>query len=272
MVNHRRRRRQAAKLQPKFVGTYLGVEAMPNHTYEIERSEQESIQNEACLKPYWASPDALEEAPPLLEPRRQTTTWDGSVTDQNMRWSCRGTKAWQEMSDRLRQRKCVRHLQRYTWRHHFRNPNRVRKYKTPWGRDFIWRNEWRNDSIRGNGGGTSDVRQEMLPVELGSSPVSAPTSLGRGQRNRQLPAYLKDYICDCIQSGMHQSLVTQTAGGTPVGCESWGPHEKPIVTYRNHIARSFPMLMQSRVDVPVVANNNHSLNSKWLLIPDWGVS
>jgi len=64
MVNHRRRRGQAAKLQPKFVGPYVVVEAIPNYTYEIERSRQVSIQNEARLKQYWASLDAVREAPP----------------------------------------------------------------------------------------------------------------------------------------------------------------------------------------------------------------
>jgi len=74
MVNYRRRRGQVAKLQPKFVGLYAVVEVMPNHTYKLERSGQASIQNEARLKPYWASPEAAEKAPPLLEPRMQTTT------------------------------------------------------------------------------------------------------------------------------------------------------------------------------------------------------
>jgi len=75
MVNHRRRCGEVAKLQPEFMGPYVVVEMMPNHTYKIERSGQVSIQNEACLKPYWASPDAVGETPPpLLEPRRQTTT------------------------------------------------------------------------------------------------------------------------------------------------------------------------------------------------------
>jgi len=114
IVNHRRLRGQAVKLQPKFVGPYVVVEAMPNHTYKIERSGPESIENEARLKPYWASPDAVGDAPPLLEPRRQTTTRGGSVTDQSMKWSCRGPKAWQEMSNHLQQRKCVRRLQRQT--------------------------------------------------------------------------------------------------------------------------------------------------------------
>jgi len=66
MVNYCRRRGQAAKLQPKFVGPYVIVEAMPNYTYKIEQSRQVAIQNEACLKPYWASPDAVGEAPPFV--------------------------------------------------------------------------------------------------------------------------------------------------------------------------------------------------------------
>jgi len=64
MVNHRRRRGQAAKLQPKFVGPYVVVKVMPNHTCKIECSGQVSIQNEAHLKPYWVSADAVGEGPP----------------------------------------------------------------------------------------------------------------------------------------------------------------------------------------------------------------
>jgi len=73
-ANYRRHHRQAAKLQPKFVGPYLVVEAMPNHTYKVDRSGQVSIQNEAHLKLYWTSPDAVGKAPPLLEPKKQTAT------------------------------------------------------------------------------------------------------------------------------------------------------------------------------------------------------
>jgi len=75
MINYRRPRGQAAKFQPKFVGPYAVVEVMPNHMYKLERSGQVSIQNETRLKLYWASPDAVQEAPLLLfEPRRQTIT------------------------------------------------------------------------------------------------------------------------------------------------------------------------------------------------------
>jgi len=52
MVNYRRCRGQAAKLQPKFVGFYVVVTAMPNHTYKLKRSGQVSVQNKARLKPY----------------------------------------------------------------------------------------------------------------------------------------------------------------------------------------------------------------------------
>jgi len=74
MVNHRKGRGQAAKLQPKFVVPYVVIEAMPNHKYKLERSGQFSVQNEARLNPYWASPGAAGSAPQLLEPRRQTAT------------------------------------------------------------------------------------------------------------------------------------------------------------------------------------------------------
>jgi len=63
MVNHRWHCGQAAKLQPKFVGSYVVVKVMPNHTYKIECSGQVSIQNEARLKPCWASPDAVGDGP-----------------------------------------------------------------------------------------------------------------------------------------------------------------------------------------------------------------
>jgi len=71
MTSHHWRRGQPAKLQPKFVGPYCVIEEMPNHTYKVERSGQVSIQNEAWLKLYWASPDAAGQAPPLLEPAQQ---------------------------------------------------------------------------------------------------------------------------------------------------------------------------------------------------------
>jgi len=71
MASHCRRRGPSAKLQLKFVGPYRIAEALPNHTHKVERSGQVAVQNEACLKPYGASPDAVGEAFLLLESRRQ---------------------------------------------------------------------------------------------------------------------------------------------------------------------------------------------------------
>jgi len=71
MVSYCRRRGQSAKLQPKFVGPYCVVEVLPNHTYRVERSGQISVQNEQRLKPYYGSPEAAGQAPPLLRPARQ---------------------------------------------------------------------------------------------------------------------------------------------------------------------------------------------------------
>jgi len=65
MTSYRRRRGQAAKLQLKFMCPYCVIEVMPNHTYKVERSGQMSVQNEARLKPYWVSPDAAGQVPPL---------------------------------------------------------------------------------------------------------------------------------------------------------------------------------------------------------------
>jgi len=71
MISHRWWRGQVANLQPKLVGPYCVTEVMPNHTYKLEGSGQVSIQNEARLKPYWASSDAAGLALPLLEPTRR---------------------------------------------------------------------------------------------------------------------------------------------------------------------------------------------------------
>jgi len=79
MVSYRRQCGQSAKLQPKFVDPYCVVEVLPNHTYHVERSGQVSVQSKQCLKPYHASPDAVGQAPPLLEPNRQPNQ-QGRVT------------------------------------------------------------------------------------------------------------------------------------------------------------------------------------------------
>ena len=52
MQNVRRRKGEAPKLQPKFVGPYEMVEAFQNHTYLLERLGQTTVQNECRLKLY----------------------------------------------------------------------------------------------------------------------------------------------------------------------------------------------------------------------------
>jgi len=90
MVSCRRRCGQSAKLQPKFVGPYCVVEVLPNHTYRVERSGQVSVQSKQRLKPYHASPDAVGQAPPLLEPNRQPNHRGGSPNPGRWRLSSRG--------------------------------------------------------------------------------------------------------------------------------------------------------------------------------------
>jgi len=70
MVGYRRRRRQSAKFQPKFVGPYCVVEVPPNHTYCVERSGQTSVQSEQRLRLYHASLDTVGQASLFLEPNR----------------------------------------------------------------------------------------------------------------------------------------------------------------------------------------------------------
>jgi len=77
MLSYQRKCGQSAKLQPKFVGPYCIIEVLANHTYRVERSGQISVQisvqSEKCLKLYWASPGAVGQAPPLLEPAQRPT-------------------------------------------------------------------------------------------------------------------------------------------------------------------------------------------------------
>jgi len=91
MVNYRRRRGQAAKLQPKFVGLYAVIEVMPNHTYRLERSGQISVQNEVRLKPYWASLGAAGKAPPprCWSPGSRQQFAGGGGMARSRKWSCR---------------------------------------------------------------------------------------------------------------------------------------------------------------------------------------
>ena len=52
--NTKRRKGENPKLQPKFVGPYEAVAAFGNHTYQLERLDQTTTQNECRLKLYQA--------------------------------------------------------------------------------------------------------------------------------------------------------------------------------------------------------------------------
>jgi len=185
MINYRRRRGQAAKLQPKFVGPYAVVEVMPNHTYKLERSGQVSIQNETRLKPYWASPDAVGEAPPLLlEPRRQTTT----------RGRQRHGPEYEVVVPRAED---LARNERPLPLTEVRPPSPTPDL-APSFLDGEIREEQDEETPVTN-------RPVTPPVELDSPPVSTPPSLERGQHTKQPPAYLKDFICDCVESGNYES-------------------------------------------------------------------
>jgi len=43
------------------------------------------------------------------------------------------------------------------------------------------------------------------PVEQNSPSVSVSPPLERGKHTRQPPAYLKDFVCDCVKSGKYES-------------------------------------------------------------------
>jgi len=78
----------------------------------------------------------------------------------------------------------------------------------------------------GGGAPSGDIREEMPvtnrpvtppvehnnpPVSTLPPPVSTPPDLERGQHTRQPPAYLKDFVCDCAESGKYES---------PAGCRT----------------------------------------------------
>jgi len=82
-----------------------------------------------------------------------------------------------------------------------------------------------------------EIREELVtnepevpPVELNSLSVSALPSLERGQHTRQPPAYLQDFICDCVQSGKYVSPAGCYTEKPSVNCESSHSREKAKVT------------------------------------------
>ena len=73
LKNRRRRKGENPKLQAKFQGPYTVLKSWPNHTYQIERYGQTSIQNECRLKAYRPCPEEVGRAPVTLEPKAVAT-------------------------------------------------------------------------------------------------------------------------------------------------------------------------------------------------------
>jgi len=108
--------------------------------------------------------------------------------------------------------------------------------------------------------------------------------LERVQRIRQPPAYLKEFICDCVESGNYERpagtiqrgwqqnmrVVSTTKKLTFARAESQirflRRRHSVLVSIRKHVARSFLTPMQSRADMPVVINNNHSASIQYVLL------
>jgi len=258
MVNHRRRRGQATKVQPKFVGPYAVVEVMPNHTYKLERSGQVSVQNEARLKPYWASPGTVGEAPPpLLEPRRQTTMrgrrqrgpeyevvmpqiedlvrqerpppltevrpppptpgplpltpimppslpspYTGSKVQKP---PAGGAPSGDKKNGTTRSGQEALPVE-------INNPPVNTPPPSP-SRTPAWANEKGGETANHGARETPRVEHNnppvstpSVPIAANSSPAGTPPPPQRGQRTRQPPAYLKDFVCDRITSGGQESL------------------------------------------------------------------
>ena len=71
LENRRKKRGDSAKLQSKFVGPYEVLAVFANHTYQIDRLGQQSIQSECRLKLYAPCIEPSGQAPASLEPRRR---------------------------------------------------------------------------------------------------------------------------------------------------------------------------------------------------------
>ena len=71
LENRRRRKGENPKLQAKFQGPYTVVKSWNNHTYQLERQGQTSIQNECRLKAFRPCPEEVGRAPVTIEPRRR---------------------------------------------------------------------------------------------------------------------------------------------------------------------------------------------------------
>jgi len=91
---------------------------------------------------------------------------------------------------------------------------------------------------------------EALPVAPTSPPVSALPPLERGQRTRQPPAYLKDFVCDCVQSGTYESLEGNRTGKISSNCGSCQHHGNINFYIGGTITKIHPPGVQSPSHAP----------------------
>jgi len=70
----------------------------------------------------------------------------------------------------------------------------------------------------------SPVSTPSVPIAANSSPAGTPPPPQRGQRARQPPAYLKDFVCDRITSGGQESLTGDRTGKLTAKSGSYEHH------------------------------------------------
>jgi len=259
-------------LQPKFVGPYAVVEVMPNHTYKLERSGQVSVQNEARLKSYWASPGAAGEAPPRC--------WSPGGRQQCVRGRRRGSEyevVMSQIEDLVRQERPPPLME-------VRPPPATRgllplppSLPSPYTGSKVQNPSTGGAPSGDKENGSNRSGQEALPVETNnpsastppppplriptrvneeggktanheaketprvelnnslvstppvstaanSPPAGTPPSPQRGQRTRQPPAYLKDFVCDRLVNGGQESLTGDRTGKLTAKSGSYEHH------------------------------------------------
>jgi len=173
-----RHRGHSAKLQPEFAGPYRVVEALRNHMYMVECAGQVSVQNEACLKPSWGSRNAVDEVPLIFEPRKQPVARD----QVRRRPECEIILPW--TVDRAREPRC--------------SPSAVERPASP---DYTHPKLLPDTEPAQESPSNSD--EEGVPVDahlVEAQREEAPLILKRNKHLRQLPSYLREFGCDCLQS------------------------------------------------------------------------
>jgi len=68
------------------------------------------------------------------------------------------------------------------------------------------------------------VNAPPVPTTANSPPTGTPPPPQRGQRTRQLPAYLKDFVCDRITNGGQKSLTGRRTEKLPAKSGSYEHH------------------------------------------------